>query len=298
MSTLILLTATGLGLAALYFLIASGLTLIFGLADVLNLAHGAFLSVGAYGTWWAAGHLPGAGPGGAGFFVAVAFGTALGGLTGAAVEYVLMRPLYASANRQILATVGLSLASVALLQAAWGSDPRPYPRPSWTRRVLHVTGAAIPADRLLLVGTALVVLTVVTVMLRRTRFGLVVRAGVQDRAMVAALGIDVSRAFLGVFALGGAAAALAGAVGGVYFGAIDPEQGSSLFIFAVIVVVIGGMGSITGSALAAVLVGLTQQFVDYYGAAGAGDMSVVALLAVVLLVRPRGIAGLLEGSTA
>jgi branched-chain amino acid transport system permease protein len=121
--------------------------------------------------------------------------------------------------------------------------------------------------------------------------GLVIRAGVENREMVTALGIDVRKAFTLVFAIGGAAAALAGALGGVYFGSVSPGQGGSLLIFAFIVVVIGGMGSVVGSAYAAVAVGLVQQFVNYYGTAGAGDICVVALLAIVLLWRPQGIAG-------
>jgi branched-chain amino acid transport system permease protein len=129
------------------------------------------------------------------------------------------------------------------------------------------------------------------VFLRYTRYGLVIRAGVEDRAMVSALGIDVRKAFTLVFAIGGALAGLAGVLGGMYFGSVSPGQGASLLIFAFIVVVIGGLGSVTGSALAAVAVGLLQQFVNYYGTAGAGDVSVVALLAVVLLLRPAGLAG-------
>ncbi|ASW53489.1 branched-chain amino acid ABC transporter permease [Plantactinospora sp. KBS50] len=291
MSTIVLLTLTGLGLSALYFLVASGLSLVFGLADVLNFAHGLFLSVGAYGTWWAAGHLPGAGPSGLGFVVAVAFGVLAGAAVGALVELVLIRPLYARPIEQVLVTVGLSLAGVALLQATWGADPRTFPRPEWTQRVSTVLGAKVPNSGLLLIVSAALVLLALLVFLRRTRYGLVVRAGVENREMVTALGIDVRRAFTLVFAIGGAAAALAGALGGVYFGSVSPGQGGSLLIFAFIVVVIGGMGSVVGSAYAAVAVGLLQQFVNYYGTSGAGDVCVVALLALVLLVRPQGIAG-------
>jgi branched-chain amino acid transport system permease protein len=287
MGTVVLLTLTGLGLAALYFLIASGLSLVFGLADVLNFAHGLFLSVGAYATWWAGERLSGPW----GFVVAVAFGVACGAMVGALVELVLIRPLYRRPTEQVLVTVGLSLAGVALLQAAWGADPRRYPSPQWTQRVTRVLGADVPNDRLVLILAALVVLAGLLAFLRFTRYGLVIRAGVENRAMVTALGIDVRRAFTLVFAVGGALAGLAGALGGVYFGSVSPGQGASLLIFAFIVVVIGGMGSVTGSAYAAVAVGLVQQFVNYYGAAGAGDICVVALLAVVLLVRPTGIAG-------
>jgi branched-chain amino acid transport system permease protein len=278
MSTVLLLTLTGLGLAALYFLIASGLSLVFGLAGVLNFAHGLFLSVGAYATWWAAPSV--------GLPFAVLIGVAAAAATGALVEVVFIRPLYARPTEQVLVTVGLSLAGVALLQSVWGADPRTYPRPSWTARVVGVFGAEVPADRFLLIGVAAVVLGGLLAFLRFTRYGLVIRAGVEDRNMVSALGIDVRKAFTLVFALGGALAGLAGVLGGMYFGSVAPGQGASLLIFAFIVVVIGGLGSVSGSALAAVAVALVQQFVNYYGTAGAGDVSVVALLAVVLLLRP------------
>lgn len=292
MATLVLLTFTGLGLGALYFLVASGLSLIFGLMDVLNFAHGALLSVGAYGTWWAAsGHLPGAGSGGSGFLLAVAFGTAVGTLAAVLLELVVIRPLYTRPREQILATVGVGLALPALLSAVWGADARPFDGPEALAGTFGVLGARVPVDRLVLIAAAVVVLVVLKLFLAHTRYGLVVRAGVEDRAMVTALGIDVRKAFTLVFALGGAAAALAGALGGLYFGAVDPGQGTSLLIFAFVVVVMGGMGSLTGAALASVAVGLVHQFANYYTTAGLGDLSVVVLLAVLLLTRPRGLTG-------
>jgi branched-chain amino acid transport system permease protein len=290
-STLLLLLATGLGLGALYFLVASGLSLIYGLMGVLNFAHGAFLSAGAYGTWWASRHLPGAGGDGAGFWLAVAFGVAVGAVLAALVELLLIRPLYRRHIEQVLVTVGLSLAAVALLQGIWGSDPIPFPRPSWTAGTVDVAGASIPADRFLLIAAALAVLGGLLALLRYTRVGLVIRAGVENRSMVEALGIDVRRTFTLVFAVGGAAAALAGALGSVYLGSVTPQQGTSLLIFAFIVVVIGGLGSVTGSAAAAVVVGLVQQLANYYAASGVGDLSVVLLLAFVLLARPQGLSG-------
>jgi branched-chain amino acid transport system permease protein len=289
MSTVVLLTVTGLGLAALYFLVASGLSLIFGLMGVLNFAHGAFLTIGAYGTWWAAENIPGAGATSWGFVYAVAFGVAVGTLVAAVVELTLIRPLYERHIEQVLVTVGLSLALVALVRAVWGADPRPFPRPELARGTTSLLGANVPNDRFLLIATAIVVLVAVLAFLRFTRFGLVIRAGVENRTMVTALGIDVRRAFTLVFAIGGAFAALAGALGGIYLGSISPGQGTSLLIFAFIVVVIGGMSSITGTAVAAVLVGLVQQFANYYAASGVGDLSVVLLLAVVLLTRPGGL---------
>jgi branched-chain amino acid transport system permease protein len=248
------------------------------------------LSVGAYATWFAATHaVP--------FAFAVAIGVAAGAATGSIVERVLIRPIYRRPIAQVLVTVGLSLAGVALLQAVWGADARAYPRPEWTGGVASIGGAAVPNSSLLLLGCAAAVLVALRAFLRFTRIGLVIRAGVEDRAMVTALGINVRTAFTLVFAIGGAAAALAGVLAGISFGTVSPAQGTSLLIFGFIVVVIGGLGSVTGTAWAAMAVGLVQVFVNYY-ASGLGDICVVALLALVLLVRPRGLASLTEGSSA
>ncbi|MDE3723376.1 branched-chain amino acid ABC transporter permease [Nocardiopsis sp. N85] len=290
MSTVVLLIVTGLGLGALYFLIASGLSLIFGLMDVLNFAHGAFLAIGAYGTWWAAGFLPGAGPDGPGFLLALTFGVAAGTLAATLVELCVIRPLYGRHREQILATVGLSLAVPALLQAIWGADPLTFPKPRAVRGTVDLLGAHIPKDRVLLILVAVALFTALWLFNSRTRYGLIVRAGVQDRAMVTALGIDVRRSFTLVFAIGGAAAALAGALGGLYYGVVTPTQGMSLLIFAFIVVVIGGTTSLTGCAIASVTVALVQQFANYYTVAGLGDIAVVIVLAVVLLTRQGGLA--------
>ncbi|WP_020518873.1 branched-chain amino acid ABC transporter permease [Catelliglobosispora koreensis] len=282
MSTIVLLAVTGLGLAALYFLVASGLSLVFGLADVLNFAHGLFLSLGAYATWVAAEHMS--------IEAAIAVGVAVGAGAAVLVELIMIRPLYTRTIEQVLVTVGLSMAGVALLQAVFGADPKPFPRPQWASGVLEVFGARIPVDRFVLIGAALLVFGALMAFLKWTRYGLIVRAGVENREMVTALGIDVRKAFTLVFAIGGAAAALAGALAGIYFTTVSPATGGSLLIFAFIVVVIGGMGSVPGSAFAAIAVGLLQQFVNYYGTSGAGDICVVALLAIVLLVRPKGLA--------
>jgi branched-chain amino acid transport system permease protein len=128
------------------------------------------------------------------------------------------------------------------------------------------------------------------VFLRKTRYGMVIRAGVENRAMVTALGIDVRRSFTLVFAIGGAAAGLGGVLAAHYFGYVSPSLGGSLLIFAFIVTVIGGLGSLTGAAVASVLVALLQQFANYY-AGGTGDFVIVLALAGVLLVRPSGLMG-------
>ena len=288
MSTFVLLTITGLGLGAMYFLVASGLSLIYGLMGVLNFAHGAFITVGAYLAWWFGEQVGG----GAGtrLIVGGALGIVGGALVAALVELCLIRPLYRRPVEQVLVTVGLALALGALVQGIWGADAKPFPVPSWMIDTTTILGANVPNDRFVEIGVAAVVLLGLTAFLRHTRFGLVIRAGVENRAMVSALGIDVRRAFTIVFALGGALAALAGVLSGVYFSVVDPGRGTSLLIFAFIVVVIGGFGSIGGSAIAAVAVGLIQQYANYYSSSGTGDLAVVLLLALVLLVRPTGLA--------
>ncbi len=164
-------------------------------------------------------------------------------------------------------------------------------QPDWLRTTTTVLGARIPNSRLLIFAVAVGLLLALLAFLRYTRHGLIIRAGVENRQMVRALGIDVGRSFTLVFAIGGLLAAIGGALGAVYFNGITPSLGTGQLIFAFIVVVIGGLGSITGTALAAVLVALTQQFVNFYVAIGLGDIAVVGLLAVVLLLRPQGLLG-------
>lgn len=292
MSTIVLLALTGIGLAGLYFLVASGLTLIFGLMRVLNFAHGAFLLLGGYCAWLLGAQLMDAAGtvSNAGFLAMLAAALAAGAAIGTLTELVLIRPLYRREFAQILVTVGLGLVVGALVMGIWGGDPHSFPVPHWLLGTVHLLGANVPASRFLVIGAALLMLVALLAFLRHTRYGLIVRAGVENRTMVSALGIDVRRAFTLVFALGGALAGLSGALAGVYFGAVSPGLGSMLLIDAFIVVVIGGLGSITGSALAALAVGLLQQFANYYFT-GIGDLAIVLLLAVVLLVRPRGMLG-------
>jgi len=292
-STFIAITISGLALGAVYFLIASGLSLIYGLMDVLNFAHGVFLTLGAYAGWAVAAHLPRLG-----FAGTVVAAAAAGAVVAAATELLLIRPLYGRPISQILVTIGLDLALVGLLEGGFGSDSRSIAVPGWLTAVTAIGGERIPNGDFLALGAGLAVLGALTWFLRRTRYGMIIRAGAENRDMVRALGIDVGRAFTVVFAVGGAAAGLAGLLNSVVFSGalVNPPQGDQLLIFAFIVVVIGGLGSITGSAIAAVLVGLIQVYVTFYAGTGAGlaqlgNVSVVLVLAIVLLVRPRGLLG-------
>jgi len=293
LSTFVLLTITGFGLGAMYFLVASGLSLIYGLMGVLNFAHGAFITFGAYAAWWLSTKTGGSLE--MQLLVGAVFGLLVGAALAALVELVFIRPLYRRPVEQVLVTVGLALALGALVYGIWGADAKFFPVPDWMLDTTTILGANIPNDRFVEIAVAVVVLIGLISLLRFTRVGLVIRAGVENRAMVTALGIDVRKAFTLVFALGGSLAALAGVLSGVYYGSIDPARGTSLLIFAFIVVVIGGFGSIGGSAVAAVAVGLVQQYANYYVAdwldwSGAGDVAVMLLLASVLLLRPHGLA--------
>jgi branched-chain amino acid transport system permease protein len=289
-STLVLLLITGLGLGALYFLVAAGLSLIWGLMRVLNFAHGAFFTVAGYAGFFTSAALSGTSPW-LQWLAGLVVATLSGGLFAALTEIGLIQPLYRRPVGQVLVTVGLALATLALVEGAFGSDPRQVALPAWLMATSSVFGAAIPNTRFAVLLIALLVLAGLLFFLRRTRYGLIIRAGVENRAMVAALGIDVQRAFTLVFTIGGLAAGLAGFLGATYYGTIDPSRGTSMLISAFIVVVIGGLGSITGSAIAAVIVGLLQQFLNFYAAAGVGDFAVVLLLAAVLLLRPGGLTG-------
>jgi branched-chain amino acid transport system permease protein len=288
MSTVILLLITGLGLGALYFLVASGLSLIYGLMGVLNFAHGSFLTIAAFlgwevgrrvsdGTWW-------------GLALSAVVGIAVGAIVAALTEYFLIRRLYERHIEQALVTVGLALASVALFEGIWGTDPIYTENPAWLEQTTEILGAKIPNDRFLLIACAALVLGGIVLFLQKTRYGLIIRAGVENRSMVTALGIDVRRSFTLVFAIGGAAAGLGGVLASVYYGYVSAHLGSTLLIFAFIVTVIGGLGSLTGAAIASVLVAVLQQFANFYFG-GTGDLVVVIALAAVLLVRPRGLLG-------
>ncbi|WP_400993667.1 branched-chain amino acid ABC transporter permease [Agromyces sp. GXQ0307] len=288
MDTLILLVVTGLGLGALYFLVASGLSLIYGLMGVLNFAHGAFLTIAAFLGWEAGRRISD------GTWTGLAISALVGILVGATVavltEALIIRRLYERHIEQALVTVGISLAAVALFEGIWGTDPIYTDRPAWLTQTTEILGARIPNDRFVLIACAALVLGGIVLFLKRTRYGLIIRAGVENRHMVTALGIDVRRSFTLVFAIGGAAAGLGGVLASVYYGYVSAHLGSVLLIFAFIVTVIGGLGSLTGAAIASVLVAVLQQFANFY-LGGTGDLVVVVLLAAVLLIRPRGLMG-------
>lgn len=297
MSTFLLLTLTGLGLAAMYFLMSAGLSLIWGLMGVLNLATGLFLLLGSYVAWWVGGQLLGRASLNVIMIVSVLFGIVVVGIISPVVELVLLRPIYKKEEEttrhldQVLVTIGLLIAGTAVIRAVWGADARPVNVPAWMNQTTGVFGARIPNDRWVEIAGALLVFVALELFLHKTRYGLIIRAGAENRAMVTALGIDVRTAFTFVFAIGGILAALAGALSNIYFSSVSPDRGMLLLLYPFIVVAIGGLGSIAGSALGAAAVGLVQQYGNYYGSGGLGEILIMVLLFAVLLVRPQGFSG-------
>jgi len=288
-STFVLIALSGLGLGALYFLLATGLSLIFGLMRVLSFAHGAFLSVAAFGAWLVL--RSDVAPSTTRLLVALLAATVLGGALAFVTELSIIRPLKGKELEQLLATVGLGLALVALLAAIWGPDEHLIPRPEWLTSTSDVAGAPIPHTRFLLIAAAALVMLTIRLMLARTRYGLIIRAGVENSEMVSALGINVKWSFTLVFTVGGMLAGLGGGLAGSYYGGVSPYLGDGMLIFSFIVLIIGGLGSIEGALIAAIVLGLSQSLVNYYVQNGIGDILVVVLLVVTLLVRPQGLLG-------
>jgi branched-chain amino acid transport system permease protein len=298
----------GLALGMLYFLIASGLSLIFGLMDVLNFAHGSLFMLGAYLAWTIATYADPANPehwgvtiasGNARFVAALLAAALLVGGLGALLESGLIRPLYARPIYQVLLTLGLVLVLSELVKAVpiWGPLAKSQDKPAWFDYSIKIVGnRRFPSYGFFIIGLGAAVMAGIVALLRYSRLGLIVRAGVQDGEMVQALGINVRRVFTLVFALGAGLAALGGAAIAPQQG-LSPEMGLEFQLAAFIVVVIGGMGSIPGAAVGALLVGLARTFGDTLIVNNAGlprwlpSASAVLLMALVLLLRPSGLFG-------
>ncbi len=289
MSTFLLIAISGLGLGSLYFLLAAGLSVIFGLMRVLSFAHGAFLSVSGFASWMVLRSVET--PSTPRLLLALGAAVLVSGALAFLAEVLLIRPLKGKELEQLLATVGLGMVLVALMAGIWGPDEHLIPRPGWLTGTISIGGAPVPNSRLLLIAAAAVVMVGIQLMLARTRYGLIIRAGVENSAMVSALGINVKRSFTVVFTAGGMLAGLGGGLAGAYYGGISPFLGDGMLIFSFIVLIIGGLGSIEGALIASVVLGLSQSLANFYITNGVGDVLVIALLVVTLLVRPQGLLG-------
>lgn len=274
----------GLTVAALYFLVASGLTLIFGMMRVVNLAHGAFYLLGGYVAFSVLRETGNWGVGLVGAVVAV-------GLLGVVMHQVLLRAIEQEDMRVALVTIGVSLILADQLLVYYGGVAYSIVAPDFLRGGvdLGVAGIVYPRYRIFLLVLALVVGVALWLFITRTRFGMIIRAGVDDRDMVSATGINVRVVFAVVFFIGSALAGLAGAVGGGAF-SLAPGTDVEYLLYSLIVVIVGGMGSIAGAAIGALLVGLVSQFALGYAPALASIVT-FALMIAVLAVRPQGLMG-------
>ena len=288
-STWITLTVAGLAMGLIIFVIASGLTLIFGLMDVLNFGHGVFIALGAFVATSVMGY--GAGAGWSGFFsvfAAMAVAMAVAGAVGWAFERVIVRPVYGLHLKQILITMGGMIVGEEIIKVIWGPLQIALPLPEELRGAWLFGDAAIEKYRVLAAAVGLAVLAVLVFTLNRTKIGLLIRAGVQDRSMVEALGYRIRRLFVGVFVAGSALAGLGGVLWGLYQEGVTPQIGAQVNVLIFIVIIIGGLGSTFGCLVGALLVGLMANYTGYL-APTVALFSNIALMVAILLWRPQGL---------
>ncbi len=279
-------TLIGLSIGGRLFLIAVGLSLIFGVLNVLNFAHGVFYMLGAYGAITVSALLLD------NFWLGAAVGIVAVGIVGAIVEFGLIRPLYDRDEAildQLILTFGVAMIVHELARMLWGSQPRSIPTPGSLDFSVGILGETITAYRLFVIGVSVVVLVGLWLFLTRTHHGHVIRATASDREMAAMLGVDVPRLYTTVFLLGSLLAGLGGALAAP-LQAVSPALGDQIIIDAFVVVVIGGLGSISGAFVGAMLVGLFQAFGVQYIAAGDLALPFIAMI-LVLVFRPRGLLG-------
>jgi branched-chain amino acid transport system permease protein len=285
LSTFLIQLLNGVQYGMLLFLIASGLTLTFGVMGVINLAHGAFFMIGAYLTFQFTRHW--------GWPLPVSYAAAVAAVVvlGTFVERTVLAPL---TNRdhldQVLVTYGLILIFDELAVIVWGKDVHPADIPEALRGSVRFTDLiTYPVYRLALAGAGLICAVGLYLLVTKTRLGMIVRAGSHDRSMVSALGINVAPIFALVFGLGAALAALAGVLAAPIL-SVSPGMGDKIIIIAFVVVVIGGIGSIKGAFVGALLVGLFDSFGKILFPT-VSSLVIYALMAAVLIWRPNGLFG-------
>jgi len=288
----------GLQFGLMLFLLASGLTLVFGIMDMINLAHGALYMVGAFFAAWLTS-LTGS------FAWGVLLAVPATAVVGMALEATLLRTLYARDHlSQVLATFALILILNESVRMIWGSDLALSPPQALAGPVELIPGLFYPSYRLLIIGVGLALAGLLYVLVVRTRMGALVRAGASNREMALAMGVDIRRLFTAVFGLGAALCAVAGAMLGPLL-AVQVGMGESILILAFVVIVIGGIGSIWGAFVGSLLVGfvdtfgrsllplLFREFLPPQWAAAAApavaSILIYLLMAVVLFLRPQGL---------
>jgi branched-chain amino acid transport system permease protein len=284
----------GVTVAGLYFLVASGFTLVFGLMRNVNLAHGSLYLLGAYigytfanwtGYW----------------LIGVAAGMLSMAIAGVLLQVLVFRRLEGDDLRQTLVTIGISIVAADLMLAIWGGNTYQFIVPEWLDGAITTpiitavksNGDAVymkyPFYRLMVLVTAIVIGLAVWLTINKTKIGMMIRAGVDDRAMLAASGVNVQLVFIAVFAIGAGLAGFAGVVGGSAL-SVAPGEDVRYLLASLVVVIVGGMGSVSGAAVGALLVGLAEQIGLVYFPTY-GSVLTFVIMVVVLAIRPQGLMG-------
>jgi branched-chain amino acid transport system permease protein len=293
-STWVTLTVAGLAMGMIVFIIASGLTLVFGLMDVLNFGHGVFIALGAFvatsvmgamGDWTGSTELW---RNLVAVFPAMFVAMAVAGALGLAFERFIVRPVYGQHLKQILITMGGMIIGEELIKVIWGPLQIPLPLPEGMRGSLYLGDAAVEKYRLMSVVVGMAVFGALAWVLTRTKLGLLIRAGVQDREMVESMGYRINRLFIGVFVAGSALAGLGGVMWGLYQQNVTPQMGAQVNVLIFIVIIIGGLGSTGGALIGALLVGLMANYTGFL-VPKVALFSNIALMVAILLWRPQGV---------
>ena len=292
--TYLTLTIAGLAMGMLLFLVASGVSIIFGLMDVLNFAHGALFAWGAYVgfsvfqllmKWVEADSVL---KNVAVFLLAMAAAMVAVAVLGIILERVIVRRVYGNHLFQILITFGVTIVLVELIRVFWGPNDEVTTVPLTFSGNWDIMDVIVSRYRIICIFMGAIVYGLIQLILKKTKLGTIVRAGVEDRDMVQAMGHNIYLLFTGVFAVGAGLAALGGVAMSIFSLQVYPDMGGTYLLFAFIVVIIGGLGSVTGSLVGALIVGLSYNYVAYlvpWAAAGAN----VLIMIIILLIRPTGL---------
>jgi len=294
LDTWLTLTVAGLAMGMIIFIMASGLTLVFGLMDVLNFGHGVFIALGAFVAtsvlsgmvdWTQSQEL---------WRNLVAVGAAMmvamiaAAVIGLAFERFIVRPVYGQHLKQILITMGGMIIGEEIIKVIWGPLQIALPLPEAMRGSLLWGDASLEKYRLMAVVVGLIVFALQAWTLSQTKVGLLIRAGVQDREMVEALGYKIRRLFVGVFVVGSGLAGLGGVMWGLYQQNVVPQIGAQVNVLIFIVIIMGGLGSTGGALIGALLVGLMANYTGFL-LPKLALFSNIALMAAILLWRPQGV---------
>jgi branched-chain amino acid transport system permease protein len=293
-TTWITLTIAALAMGMMIFVMASGLTLVFGLMDVLNFGHGAFIAVGAYLALSVLGPLAGwTGADSlwlnlAALTIAIVVAMIGTGALGWAFERIIIRPVYGQHLKQILITTGGLIVAEQLIHVVWGGEQKAMALPPGLRGAILFGDVALEKFRLLAVIVGLAVYAVMALVLNRTKIGLLIRAGVENQEMVEALGYRIRSLFVGVFVVGSALAGLGGVMWALYRETLTAGIGSDVIVLVFIVIIIGGLGSVGGCFLGAILVAMMANYTGYV-APKIALASNILLMVAILLWRPQGL---------